>query len=347
MADEDQPGGSGDDAGALYAQANDLHRRGRPEEALAVLDRLLRDDPDHVAARYARAICLVDVGRPAEAPAQLRRVLDSEPGHYEAAYRLGRLLQADGDVEGAAEAYRQVLTVTPFQDTPARLRACENALATTRLNHPPGPTGGANTPVVDPGPGSASTPGPPTLRSRLDAQRVADRGRPVRSVSLKARHLIPSIGKVFLIAAVANIIFVVVAATSGGGGGMAIMFIFPFVAISLVGILFFPVWVFVKSRTNGADFYEYGVEIKSGFVRRSIQFVWYYQIAEAPTYVRSFANYFTNTASLRIHYNSSAATTVERVEIAGFGSPDEVKWIGGYLESRVPPERIVIRGPWT
>ncbi|OHV39757.1 hypothetical protein BBK14_32860 [Parafrankia soli] len=150
--------------------------------------------------------------------------------------------------------------------------------------------------------------------------------------------------KAFLIAAVLTVVAGLVSRLLGGVilGAPALLL----AAIAWICFLVSPVTILVKSRTNGADFYEYGVEIKSGFVRRSIQFVWYYQITEAPTYVRSFADYFTNTASLRIHYNPSA-TTVERVEIAGFGSPDEVKWIGGYLESRVPPERIVIRGPWT
>lgn len=93
---EPSSGGTPDEEAGLYAEAGDLHRRGRPDEALPLLQRLLQRSPDDVAARFALAVCLTDLGRAPEAQASLRRVLDSEPRHHLAAYRLGRILQAEG-----------------------------------------------------------------------------------------------------------------------------------------------------------------------------------------------------------------------------------------------------------
>ncbi|MFF0448899.1 tetratricopeptide repeat protein [Streptomyces sp. NPDC004609] len=323
---------------SLYERASDLHRRGRPEEALPLLEELLREEPDDVAGRYAFGICLTDTGRTAEAQVQFRRVLDHDPRHYQAAYRLGRLLQADADPAGAAEAYRKVLAVAPdFRDTAARLRACQDPAGATTHVAPPPPGG---PPVV----GRALTPGPPTLRSQSEAHRVADRGRPGMSVRLKARHLLIVIGKRFLVAAVLTLAVPLLGRGSLMGPSAFL------VLGALVAWVFFLsslVLLLVRPRTDGADFYEYGVDVKSGFVRRRVQFIWYYQIVESPGYARTLGTYLTNTASLTLRYNEAGASSTRTVELTGIGTPKQVQEIGRYVESRTFPERHVVRGPWT
>ncbi|GGO96404.1 tetratricopeptide repeat protein [Wenjunlia tyrosinilytica] len=327
----------------LYERASDLHRRGRPEEALPLLRELLEQEPDDVAGRYAFGICLTDTGRHAEAQVQFRRVLDGDPRHYQAAYRLGRLLQADADREGAAQAYRQVLSaVGEFRDTAARLRSCEEALGADAARAPaPAPSGPALT-------GRSLTPGPPTLRSQSDAHRVADRGRPMISVRLKARHLLTMVAKRLLVCAALTLALPLIGRnldlSLGAEGGLllalAVLVAWMYFLASLVVLV-------VRPRTNGADFYEYGVDVKSGFAHRKVQFIWYYQIVESPSYVRTFGTYFTSTASLGLRYNEAGASSTQYLELSGIGSPDEVREIGRYVESRTFPERHVIRGPWT
>ncbi|QJS99043.1 tetratricopeptide repeat protein [Streptomyces asoensis] len=360
----------------MYERASDRHRRGRPEEAVPLLQELLRQEPEHVAARYAYGICLTDTGRHGEAQVQFRRLLDGDPRHYEAAYRLGRLLQADADPQGAAEAYRkvleaarQVLGVAEFRDTAARLRACQDTPGTTVPVSPPAPAG---LPVT----GRPITPGPPTLRAQSDTHRVADRGAPGKKVRLMPRHLIPAmVGKAFLAVVAALAAAQVLVANEVALLLLAItFFLLPWVVSLLVGaaavvgtltgvlggeslleyLSFVPMTVvltvaagvpvaLVRSRTWSADFYEYGVDVKSGFIRRKVQFVWYYQIVESPSYVRTFGTYFTNTASLGLRYNEAGAYSTAYVELPGIGTPNQVKEIGRYVESRIFPERYDVR----
>lgn len=121
-----------------------------------------------------------------------------------------------------------------------------------------------------------------------------------------------------------------------------------FLPLLLLVVLFVGVPVAaLKSVTYGADIYEYGVDVKQGLFKRTIQFIWYYQIVESPTYVRNFGNYFTQTASIGIRYNEAGASSSKYVELPGLGTPDYVRTVlGHYLEARIPPERVPMRGPW-
>ncbi|GHA48965.1 hypothetical protein GCM10010329_84100 [Streptomyces spiroverticillatus] len=190
----------------LYERAGDLHRRGRPEEALVLLQEHLQQHPGDLAARYALGICLTDTARHAEARVQFRRTLDDDPRHYQAAYRLGRLLEADADPAGAADAYRQVLAaVAEFRDTATRLRTCAEAAGDAvrpgMPGLPPMPPSLPGGPVLT---GRTLVPGPPTLRSQSEAHRVADRGIEKYAVRLRPRHLAPALlGKAALATAAA------------------------------------------------------------------------------------------------------------------------------------------------
>ncbi|ACZ91455.1 hypothetical protein Aros01_01023 [Streptosporangium roseum] len=357
------------------------------QDALTLLEGILRRDPDHAAARYALVVCLTDLGRAAEAVPHLRRVLDAVPEHYEAAYRLGRILQAAADPAGAAAAYRRVLEIAEYSDARTRLRQCEQSPSGAT------PDGSAN-------PANAFPSGeevPPPLRARVDDRRAIDRGRLIAGLRLQARYLAPAMLGKALLATVAAIPLVI--AYAGGVSGpllvllASVFFAVPKVAAALIlfagaagivtGFLGSPLRVFdngridlnwpaadslilaagttalliililgipavlLNSRINGSDVYEYGVEVRRGLIRRTVQFIWYYQIVESPSYLRTLGTYFTHTASLGIRYNDNGASSVTYIEMSGVGTPARVKGIGHYLESRIPAERLPIRGPWT
>ncbi|HEY2157499.1 MAG TPA: tetratricopeptide repeat protein, partial [Isosphaeraceae bacterium] len=75
----------GADADVRLLEANALAATpARRDEALALLDAVLRDQPDHLAARYNRAVILRQAGRP-EALAEYRAVVDDP--RFEEIYR--------------------------------------------------------------------------------------------------------------------------------------------------------------------------------------------------------------------------------------------------------------------
>ncbi|MEV0147690.1 MULTISPECIES: tetratricopeptide repeat protein [unclassified Nonomuraea] len=375
------------DARIAYEQASALRRQGRPQEALTLLEGILRRDPEHTAARYALVVCLTDLGRTADAVPHLHRVLAAVPEHYEAAYRLGRILQAAGDRAGAADAYRRVLDFAEFSDARARLGQCEQ---------PSGTASGDSADLSHTFPSSEEV--PPPLRARVDGRHAVDRGELKNALRLQARHLAPAMLSKALLATVAAVLLV--AALAGELPSVAIfivagvLFGVPRVAgaaallvavagfatgyfrppaqivwdnledalaspsldapLSVCGTTFILIILVIgipgallNSRINGSDVYEYGVEIRRGLIRRTVQFIWYYQIVEAPSYLRTLGSYFTHTASLGIRYNDNGASSVTQIEMSGVGTPALVKKVGRYLESRIPAERLPIRGPWT
>lgn len=399
---------------ALFDRASQAHRRGQPGEALELLDQLLADEPDNVAAQYARAICLADLGRTREATAQFRAVLARDPRHYEAAYQLGRTLQATADLTGAIDAYRAVLAAGNYRDTAARLRDCENTLLAA---------GAA--PAAGPAPGSGPTP----LRTRIDTQRVADRGAQVGSAHLQARHLVPRAVAVLLGAGTLTLVLLslLFAAFNQRDSYVSVPFLtdltvshrtalsYAIFAVSVLlcsqfartaaallaaavvaligttqadvvhtphlrvtgsgfavgplldysgGPLFLHYYtlswteiflyflgaaavIATCRHLNGAVLYEYGLEVRDGFLRRSVQFIWYYQITEPPIYRRMMIDYLANTASLSISYNESGPASVRNIDMTAIGRPADVIRLGRRLESRVLVERARFRGPWT
>ncbi|WP_162184919.1 tetratricopeptide repeat protein [Allokutzneria albata] len=330
-----------------YEQAKALHRNGRPAEASALLTDLLAEHPGDVGARYALAVCQLDLGARAEARANLRQVIEDYPGHHAAEYLLARELQDEGDLVGAAAGYRRVLAVTEHPEAAARLHQCER------------------------------TTGIPPVRRMIEHTHVADRGNPVGRVRTRARHLIPSVVRALAVL----VLLYWLPALAGAVGGMigrnvAVLegrnlrtqqrfseeyelIVRAFIAGTplgvILGLLLVLAWIYLivtlaavplQALLNGADLYEYGMDVHTGVLKRSTQFVWYYQITEPPTYLRTLSSYLTHTASLRISYNDTASTTAQ-LDLSGIDGPQQVHALRTYLQSRIPSERLPIRGPWT
>lgn len=99
----------------------------------------------------------------------------------------------------------------------------------------------------------------------------------------------------------------------------------------------------VQALMYSVVFHERGFELATGVLHRRRQFIWYYQLAEEPVYVRTPVMFLTYTASLRVTYDH-AATTVRPLELSGIGSPRATEHVRTYLETRRLAERSSMRG---
>lgn len=98
-----------------------------PGRARAILDELVRREPDEPAHRSDRAILLYREGRRGEAEAELRRALELDPAYAPAALSLAAILGTAGKDE-AARACAAALRRPPDDSLMnARLRECRDA----------------------------------------------------------------------------------------------------------------------------------------------------------------------------------------------------------------------------
>ncbi len=100
-------------AGAVHYLGVVLYQRGRPEEAMPLLDRAVALEPGECEYHNNRGLVLAALQRTAEAIAAYRRALEIKPDHATAWNNLGLALHAAGDVAGAVDAYREGLKLAP------------------------------------------------------------------------------------------------------------------------------------------------------------------------------------------------------------------------------------------
>ena len=81
--------------------------RGRPDEAVALMERVLRVDPGNLEARIMLADFLAHAGRLEEAIAHYRAIARDEPADATTLYGLADVLRRRGDLGGAIEALRK------------------------------------------------------------------------------------------------------------------------------------------------------------------------------------------------------------------------------------------------
>lgn len=94
------------------AQARLLLLRDQPEQALAVLDRILSSTVPAVQANVLRARALRQIGKVDEAEALLVQATKLNPDPAEADYELGRVYEQKGKLDLAANCYRQAFEHT-------------------------------------------------------------------------------------------------------------------------------------------------------------------------------------------------------------------------------------------
>lgn len=101
----------GDTPAVLLGLARCRRHEGHLPEALALLDQLLAEVPDHAAALTERGKIALELGRPAEAEPALRRAAKLAPYDREAQHNLYQCLRITGPPAAAAAAlarYRQL-----------------------------------------------------------------------------------------------------------------------------------------------------------------------------------------------------------------------------------------------
>ena len=94
---------------ARYNLALALLKRGKAEQALAHLDRLVEERPDAEDFAFARGNALFMTSRFALAAAQFNALLQQDPGNRRAAFGYARSLQEAGDRDGAIAAWEAYL----------------------------------------------------------------------------------------------------------------------------------------------------------------------------------------------------------------------------------------------
>lgn len=90
-----------------------LRAAGRLDEALALAERALADQPEQREALLERGLCLLLLGRPADALAPLAALVDREPEHAIALLNLGNALHGLGRAGEAAAVYARATAADP------------------------------------------------------------------------------------------------------------------------------------------------------------------------------------------------------------------------------------------
>jgi Flp pilus assembly protein TadD len=113
----------------MIFRAQQLYDNGRPAAAVPLLQAVMGVAPDYPGLRHDLAAALFESGREDEGVAVLREAVEAEPTNALLLERLGRMLAATEDLEGAATAFERAVDLAP-EDTNARKNL---ALAYERL----------------------------------------------------------------------------------------------------------------------------------------------------------------------------------------------------------------------
>jgi chemotaxis protein methyltransferase CheR len=128
----------------LLERADAMDREGQVENALALLDRAVERRPLMAAAHLSRGLLLKRLGRIHEAIDALRAARFLAADGWLAPYQLGLCLEAVGETDEAAEAYRHALSILDMRGASGLYRetvAVENLATTvaevcrTRIQH--------------------------------------------------------------------------------------------------------------------------------------------------------------------------------------------------------------------
>jgi tetratricopeptide (TPR) repeat protein len=101
------------ESAASVEQATGLLRKGRPDQAAAVVQRVLERDADDTEALYLLAVCQRYLKQPGEALATLVRLQGLRPAYARAFQEAGHNYLALELIEDARAAYRQAVALNP------------------------------------------------------------------------------------------------------------------------------------------------------------------------------------------------------------------------------------------
>jgi tetratricopeptide (TPR) repeat protein len=95
------------------ALADVLRRLGRPADALAMIETLVREQPGSAYVRRTHAVLLAEAGRYPESESEFRAALAIEPNDWESLSGLGNVLHATGRIGQAIEMQRAAIAKNP------------------------------------------------------------------------------------------------------------------------------------------------------------------------------------------------------------------------------------------
>lgn len=104
------------DPNALVALAEVYRDTGRGDEAMALLDRAARENPEDLAIKYQRGVYLLAQGQAEEAREVFEAVLAADPSKAEAHYYLGTIMVGESRVPEAIEHFEAYLSTNPDND---------------------------------------------------------------------------------------------------------------------------------------------------------------------------------------------------------------------------------------
>ncbi len=119
---------------AELLSARECLQRGDPAGCQAVLAPLLKRNPDHIDARLLLAEALVAQDRGQQAIAELQLLAQQHPDHAQLQHTLGVLCENAGDLDQAKTYYDQALRCDPHND--AYRLSCESAARATAADAP-------------------------------------------------------------------------------------------------------------------------------------------------------------------------------------------------------------------
>jgi protein O-GlcNAc transferase len=102
-----------EDLKAVFDDAVQLYEAGRFADALPLLRRVLKDEPNQFVALFALGISLRRLKQLDEAATALKRAIALKPDFFEALYNLGLLLNEQGQVDEAVQAFRRAIDLRP------------------------------------------------------------------------------------------------------------------------------------------------------------------------------------------------------------------------------------------
>jgi protein O-GlcNAc transferase len=102
-----------EDLKAVFDHAVRLYEAGRFADAVPLLRRVLKDEPNQFVALFALGISLRRLKQLDEAVIALKRAIALKPDFFEALYNLGLLLNEQGRVDEAVQAFRSAIDLRP------------------------------------------------------------------------------------------------------------------------------------------------------------------------------------------------------------------------------------------
>ena len=115
------------------ARARDAARSGRLDEAAQAYTAAIASSPDSAFLYRELAGVERQKGNNAAALDHFRKAAELDPGDAKTLAQIGELLEASGDLEGAAKAYAEAIAIEPGADLEKRLEDVGAKVAATRL----------------------------------------------------------------------------------------------------------------------------------------------------------------------------------------------------------------------